>query len=64
MEPGPIRGPFVEWWALRKTNRLKTQKPSQSFVEGIFDVLTSQKQFFLTPLPYMLSILSLITFNF
>ena len=34
MEPGPIRGPFVEWLTFRKTNRTIKQKPSQSFVEG------------------------------
>ena len=49
MEPGAIRGRFVEWWPVRKLTATKTHKPSQNFVEGIFDALTSSKPFLLTP---------------
>ena len=41
----------VERWASRKTKRTVTKrpKPSQNIAEGVFDALTSYKQFLLTP---------------
>ena len=47
--PGAIRGHFVEWWPVGELTATKSQKPSQNFVEGIFDALTSYKRFLLTP---------------
>ena len=50
VEPKAVRGQFVEWWAsIGELTATKSQKPSQNFVEGIFDALTSYKRFLLTP---------------
>ena len=49
VEPKAVRGQFVEWGPVGELTATKAQKPSQNFVEGIFDALTSYKRFLLTP---------------